>query len=283
MLRAPITSLAIVLALVLAGCNDRDSVKVPAQPSNTSQVAALPADRELNNWLLDVCKQHKMSARLDGDWVVFSNAPVKLNAALAPERPQKTDRVILQLEFRALLPDGKLLAQPVVGWGKDRPEAIASAEASFLLGSFHAFVGAFIDPAEEHVQREQRTIGGRKRVVTFGGILTKAVGEGELTKDERWHEQLMREIDASQIPPGTHWVDVYNGRVGDHQELEIQLDNERWTEMEAKMRAAPWPYNGTFTSVRQFLIIQDPSNPTRPKTQPAKPEAAVTPHSGRPG
>jgi hypothetical protein len=271
MLRPPVTAVASLLALLLAGCNDRDLVTVPAQPSNTSQVAALPADRGLNEWLLDVCKQHKMPARLDGDWVVFSNAPVKLNAALAPETPQKTDQVILQLEFRALLPDGKLLAQPVVGWGKDRGEAIASAQTSFLLGSFHAFVGAFIDPAEEHVQREQRTIGGRKRVVTFGGILTKAVGEGQPPTDERWHEQLMREIDSSQIPPGTHWVDVYNGRVGDHQELEIQLDNERWTQMEGKMRSAPWPYNGTFTSVRQLLIIQDPDDRTRPSSPSSRP------------
>lgn len=43
--------------------------------------------------------------------------------------------------------------------------------------------------------------------------------------------------------------------------------------MEQKMRNAPWPNNGTFTSVRQFIIIQEPDDPMRPKpratTRPA--------------
>ena len=235
-----------------------------------SEVAALPADPAVNEWLLGACKQHHIDARLDGGWITFAGVPLRLSVAEAPGTKEKKDMAIVQLEFRAQLPDGRLVVQPVVGWGKDRDEAVASAEASFLLGSFHAFVGAFVDPDEEHVRREQRTIGGRRRVVTFGDILTKVVGERPDPSDTRWHGQLMKELDAANLPPGTHWVDVYHGQVGEKQELEIQLDSRRWTEMEDKLRAAPWPNNGTFTSVRQFIIVQDPVDPTRPTTRPAR-------------
>ena len=80
------------------------------------------------------------------------------------------------------------------------------------------------------------------------------------------------------LPAGAHWVDVYNGIVQGKQTMEIQLDGERWDEMERRMRGAPWPNNGTMTSVRLFLVIQEMDDATRPKKRPTT-RAATTRHA----
>lgn len=210
---------------------------------------------------------------MEGDWVAFTGTPFRMSAGIDPEdgAPDKGSAIV-QVDFRALLPDGRIIVQQVVGWGDDREQAIASAEASFLLGSFHAFLGAFVDPAEEHVISEERTIGGRKRIVTSGGVLAKTLDKSGMPEHGGWRSRFLEELDRSDLPPGTHWVDLYHGYAGDQEQLQIELDNERWTEMEQKMRDAPWPRVGVYTSVRQFLIIQDPDDPTRPKPRP-KPQS----------
>ena len=262
--------LAVVAVVLTSGCKDRSANRnAPAPPPSVQPDVA--GDPKINNWLLQTAQAHNVPAELAGDWVAFTGTNVRMNGSVAPADPnaKSSDTKIVQVNFRVLLPDGRMVVQPVVGWGKDEDEAIASSEASFLLGSFHAFLGAFIDPHEQHVEQEQRTIGGRRRVVTYGGVLTKTMGgETQPVQDRRWHDQLLRELDAAALPPGTHWVDVYNGFVKDRQELEIQLDNERWTAMERKMKDAPWPRAGMFTSVRQFIVIQDLDDPMRPTIRP---------------
>jgi hypothetical protein len=187
-----------------------------------------------------------------------------MSAYVVDGKPQ-TDLVVLEVHFRALATTGKLVNQQVVGWAKDRDAAIASAKASFLFGSYHAFLGAFVDPDEQHVKSERRTIGGKPRIVTFGDVLTKTLGDKPPNDDRRWKTQVLAAVDALDLPPGLHWVDVYNGMIGDKQEIEIQLDNQRDATLENTLRAAPWPNNGTFTSVRLLMIIQDPDDPTRPR------------------
>ena len=283
----PRTLLVLATAFIIAlplGCKDDSRNKpapAPQESSTGAAAAAEPADPEVNAWLLETARSHKLQAEQARDWVTFKGTNVAMSASVLggyeAESKKPDETVILQVNFRLRLPGGQVVVQPVVGWGRGRDGAIANAEASFLLGSFHAFLGAFIDPGEEHVQQEERTIGGRRRIVTQGGVVTKTLGgAGPATResggdstppeeDKRWRDQFLRELDAADLPAGTHWIDVYHGSIDDKQEMEIQLDNQRWTEMEDKMRTAPWPRAGRFTSVRQFLVIQDPDDPTRPK------------------
>ena len=274
-LRPPAACLFAVL--LLTGCSD-ESAGTNSAPAPAPVGPPLVVTPEVNQFLLEVATEHHLPARLEGDWVVFDGSPVRINGGVAPEEGgEPKEIVILQVDYRLRLPDGRVVVQPVVGWGEDRGKALTSSQASFLLGTFHAWLGAFVDPGEEHVESEKRTIGGRERVVTYGDALTKVLGGQEPPKGARWKEQFLAELEKSSLPPGLHWVDVYNGYFEEKQELEIQLDNERWTAMEQKMRGADWPKAGQFTSVRQFLLIQDVDDPTRPKQRPqTKPTTAAT-------
>jgi hypothetical protein len=267
-------SWAIVLVMLAAGCKKPASKAVGGPGSGTRAggggSAELTGDAEMNNWLAEVLQGHGISARVESNWVSIEGTPVRVNGQVTSVNESRTSFATVQLAMRLMLADGRVVGQPVVGWGKDRSEAVADAEASFLLGTFHAWLGAFIDPAEEHAGREERVLAGRKRLVTLGDVVMKSFGEAQPKDDRKWRERLMGAIDRSGLTGGAHWIDVYNGLIEGKQELEIQLDGVRWTEMEERMRAAPWPNNGTFTSVRLFLVLQDPDDPTRPATRPVR-------------
>jgi hypothetical protein len=271
---SPAKWLVVLVTLVSAGCSD-DSGGGAGAPATGPSPAARPAvDRAINQFLLQAALDHHLAARMEGDWVVFDGCPVAISAGASPEQGGK-DMVIVQVDYRVRLPDGRLVVQQLVGWGDDREKAVATSEVAFLLGTFHTVLGAFVDPAEEHVQKEKRTIGGRERVLTLGDTVTKVVGGGSdeahnKPQNEQWSEQLLSELTAAPIPAGAHWVDVYNGFVDDHQEIEIQLDNKRWSDMEQKMRGAHWPKAGRLTSVRKFIVVQDADDPTRPKQPPRR-------------
>src|SRR4051794_25470672 len=86
----PIVLPLLLLVLLPGGCDTPDDlVKPKAGGANAPAAAAedvvamaesLPADLGVNEWLLDVCKQHGFPARLDGEWVAFEGSPVRLGA-----------------------------------------------------------------------------------------------------------------------------------------------------------------------------------------------------------
>jgi hypothetical protein len=237
-------------------------------------------DPGVNAFLLDVIQRHQISAHAEGSWVVIDGSPIRVNGAVQNGKSDRPDFASVQLEMRLLLPDGRVVVQQVVGWGNDRQAAINHAQASFLIGTFHAWLSAFVEPEDEHLRPAERVIAGRKRLLTVGDTLTKSAGGQKVVDDRAWYEQLLRELDRNDPGEGTHWVDVYHGAFQGKQEMEIQLDNARWSAFEEKMRAAPWPDNGTFTSVRQFIVVQelnDPMRPThRPTTLPSTAPAATS-------
>jgi hypothetical protein len=253
----------VLIAVALCGCDQPSSSAPVTTPKARPSV---PSDPQINQFLLDALHNHHFAAHIDGPWVVLDCAPICMNGEISSKSQQGR---IVQLGMRLLLPDGRTIQQPVVGFAEDEQRAIDSAKASFMLGTLHAWFGAFVDPQDEHVAYETRDIGGWKRIITWGDVVGKSMGTTQPSFDNRWRDQLVKEIDAARLSPGTHWIDVYNGMIKENQELEIQLDNQRWTDMEAKMRKAPWPTNGYFTSVRVFLIVQDVGDPTRPTTRPA--------------
>jgi hypothetical protein len=289
---------ALALLVVAVGCDRKTSGSSASSSNGTTahrhQAAAEagpPVDVAVGSFLFDLVRRHGLAAHQDRGWVVFEPSGVALGASDHPTEPGDGGgkMVIVQLDFRTRLPGGQEVVQEVVGWGDDRDAAVKSAEVSFTLGTFHALLGAFVDPDEQHVVSERRTIGGRPRVVTYGDILTKTLGGDDAggkaptsrpaaDENEAWHRPFLAALDASALPPGLHTVDLYNGMIGDKQEMEIQLDHRRWAEMEATMRNAPWPRHGGFTSVRQFVVIQDVGEGTR-----ARAGAKINGASTRPG
>jgi hypothetical protein len=268
MRRMFVAMLTLLTLTAAAGCERDNSTPTPAGASSSAVPSPEPADAALNAWLLEVLKEHNLPARVVGEWVEIGDGSVRVNGSVHGDDDTSGGTTILQLAMRLRLTDGRLIVQPVVGMGKSRDEAVAQAEASFLLGTMHAWLAAFINADEEHVQPEKRTVGGKPRLVTLGDVVTKAIG-GQPKDDFKWRDQLLAEIESTDLAPGAHWIDVYHGIVsGEKREMEIQLDNARWTEMEQKMQNAPWPDNGQYTSVRLFLVVQDLDDPTRAKIRP---------------
>jgi hypothetical protein len=252
-------SIITLIAVLISGCGE--STERPPAAAESPEPTADPA---VNRWLLDAAKEHGIPATIAGNWVQFTGRPVRMNASVSGESSEHPGNSIIQVEFRLRWKDGPTISQPVVGWAEKRPDAIANAQGSFLLGSFHALLGAFVDPKESHVVAKELTIGGKKRIVTFGETLTKTMGQAK-PPDNKWHDELMAEIQKTPLSGGLHWIDVYHGWITDHAQLEIQLDSQRWNDMESKLANAHWPRTGQFVSVRQFLIVQDPDDPTRPQ------------------
>jgi hypothetical protein len=271
--------LPILLAGVIFGCDRNASAPAPV----TSQVPApVRNDAEITDMLLRLVRGHNLPASLENGWVRIEGTPVRMGGGIqgGNEGGEKKS-VIVQLAMRLALDGGLQIEQPVVGFGDNRAAAIEHAEASFVLGTFHAWLAAFVNANEDHVRPQERTIGDRKRLVTQGDIVMKALGE-QPKDDHRWRDQLLAAIDATDLPRGTHWIDVYHGVVkGEKHEMEIQLDGQRWNAIEEKMRDAPWPDNGTFASVRLFLVVQELGDPTRPKRVATTSPAATSSETPR--
>lgn len=261
---APATRVIVVLLAVMAfgGCKKQSTVSRPVSPQ-------LHGDAEINKWLAEALAAHQIPAHVAGDWVVCDDRRVSFNGELSDDRAAQNGHIV-QAEMRVRIGDSPTITQSVVGMGKDRAAAIENSKASFLLGTFHCWIGAFVDANDEHVVRQEWTINGRKQMVTLGDVVTKSAG-GEPPEEDGWRQELRRRIEASDMLPGVHWVDVYHGQIKNHGvEMQIERDGVRWMEMEQMLRDAKWPFNGTFTSVRLFLVIQDEGDRTRPASRAAK-------------
>lgn len=252
-----------LIAVCLTGCDRKVTPSAPASPP--AAVPELPADREINEWLLKVFLGHQVPASIQGNWVVFPNTATRINAAVSASNPNVKDAVILQIDFRILLPDGRQILHPCAGWADSRAAAIASAEASFLTASFHPILVAFFDADDPHQRPETRTIAGRERRVIEGDILTKVMRDQEVPRNSDWTRQLGTALDRLQLTGGVHVIDVYNCFTGESQMLEILVDGRRCTALEQDMLAAAWPKAKPFVSVRQLTIIQDPNDATLPR------------------
>src|SRR5262245_18456574 len=112
--------LIILLAAVASsGCKKESSTV--SSPGATAAPMTMPVEQRVNEFLLDAAHRHKLDEKMDGDWIVFSPAGVKMNAGIGgdPTKPDKPDSDIVQVDFCLLLPDGRMVVQEVVGWAKD--------------------------------------------------------------------------------------------------------------------------------------------------------------------
>src|SRR5687768_10465769 len=188
----PIVLIAsLLLALMGAiGC-ERDEAST-APPAAAPAAPAMPADAEINSWLLKILVDHGLPARVVGDWVEVGDGSVRVNGLV---EDVGSDGTVVQLAMRLRLADGRVVVQPVVGMGDGRAGAVAHALESFLLGTLHAWLAAFINADEEHLRPERRTIGGRERLVTQGGVVTKSFGK-QPNDDYKWRDQFFAALDA---------------------------------------------------------------------------------------
>jgi hypothetical protein len=165
----------------------------------------------------------------------------------------------LQIDVRLGLGDGRTLIESVAGFGTEDGPAITDGLKSFERATLPVLLAAFFD--QPHVAiRERWEVGGRKRVVAVGEVTTRfgfpLDAEGE--PDIRFFDHFKRHVEQQPVPPGTHWVRLYQMQHdGKSMCNEVLLDNDVWPEMQTVMESFDWPVSEKTYDVRVFLVMRD--------------------------
>ena len=238
-----LSRLLVVFGGGLAGCTQ----------DQTTPDDAIPApDPAVHRMVAQSAASHGLTTREENGWLLIGESALPLRIASSPIGEGETT---VQLTVIARIPDGRLLVRPVIGYGTNREEAMASAQADFLLGTFHTLTAAFCNDPTNQVERVAKSVGGQSRNLYLGNTVAKTNAEAPSIQHGPWREQFFAALEQQALPPGTHWVDVYHGYFGEEEVLQIDLDNAPWPAMQSAMAGAPWPKAGDFLGVRQLIII----------------------------
>jgi hypothetical protein len=170
---------------------------------------------------------------------------------------------LVQLDVRLGGFDGdRVLIESICGFGPD-----VNAQASFVVqafanASFHVFLPAFFGRPPCHgTERETWTVGGGPRAV-YAGLITTIFGypppKADGMPDLGFYPAFIERLKTYPLPPGTHWVRIYQMRFkGQVLSNEVLLDNAPWAEMQGLMAEQPWPVAEKPYDVRVFLVIKD--------------------------
>jgi hypothetical protein len=232
----------------------------------------VPADGfrpQLNDILGQLFRAHGVECAIAGDSLTFPSFPYRANAEIVREiiNPRA---LILQLDVRLVLEDGRTLIESTAGWGTEVNAAVRLALEQFSSGTFHVLLAALFGcRCEGYADQEERLIGGRLRHVTTGNLTTagqvpeSAPGQADL----RWVASVREFLSTKSLGSGTHWLRIYYCHSqGTALECEVLLDNHPWPELHAEVAALDWPRSDGYYSFRWFQVIQDAESalPVRP-------------------
>jgi hypothetical protein len=212
----------------------------------------------INGVLEQLFQGHGVETVRDGEYIRFPAYPeMWANGELFREYEPA-----IQLDVRLGLADQRVLVESTGGMGDGQNTQIGNALQKFADSSFHIMLTAFFGLPECHgTQQLEWEIGGRKRVVSLGlvtswfGFPPGADGQPDL----RFFDHFERHLRAQPLPPGTHWVRLYQMRFrGEDMCNEVLLDNDPWEAVMAGMAEFDWPVSENPYDVRVFLVIRDP-------------------------
>jgi hypothetical protein len=222
-------------------------------------IMSVPGSVDAVNGVLEqLFRGHGVETVRDGDGLRFPAHPALWgNGELFREF-----EVAIQFDVRLGLADGRVLIESTGGLGDSQDAQIQNALARFADSSFHILLTAFFGLPECHgTQQLEWEIGGRKRVV-YLGLITSWFGyppgaDGQ--PDMRFFDHFERHLQAQPLPPGTHWVRLYQMRFrGEDMCNEVLLDNAPWDPVMTAMAEFDWPVSENPYDVRVFLVIADP-------------------------
>lgn len=206
-------------------------------------------------YLQEMYEGHGASAHWVDNWIIVDGGKLLTRVSIVKFN-RHGNQFVMQVDFVTALPAGEQIIESFAGIGADRLSAMRDACASFSDATFHALITAILDRSCTHAEREQWHIGGKERVVTLGMLRTRGT-----LPSESWpaiFQAIQSQVEKCDIPAGLHWMRYYYCHIPDDQPvIEVLLDNEMNTEMQAQMEHFPWPASDTFYSARLFFIIQD--------------------------
>jgi hypothetical protein len=174
---------------------------------------------------------------------------------------RSNDRIV-QLDVRLGGFDGdRVLIESIAGFGPDLNAQANFAMQAFANSSFHVLLPAFFGRPPCHgTERETWTISHPRAV--YAGLVTSVFGYPPPKPDGMpnldFYTAFIKRLETSPLPPGTHWLRIYqmrhNGAVLSN---EVLLDNTPWEEMQTFMAEHPWPVAEQPYDVRIFLVVKD--------------------------
>ncbi|MCP4216704.1 MAG: hypothetical protein GY765_18785 [bacterium] len=215
-----------------------------------------PGDPGVNGFLKNLFDSHGVKAEIANGCVVLKNGPLKINGAIVNET-KHPNVLVLQLDIRFWTQTGNVILESFAGIGKNKEEALESALQSFTVNDFHVMLAAFFQPDDQHIDVGELEIAGTKREVIFGNIGVRGKPP-ELVPGGNWFSQFEKQLKASRLTGGLHWIRFYYGHMGGKTiQCEMLLDNKLWKPMAGEMLKLSWPKSDDFYSFRIFVIIKD--------------------------
>lgn len=221
-------------------------------------VVPVPGSTERINQVLEALyRAHGIDVVREADIVRFPARPEMCTNGEAFDMGTVAGQIDVRLEIAA----GRVLCESFTGIGDTHDERTNDGLLSFTRCSFHVLLAAFFDlPANDHVEREEWVIDGRRRTVYLGNIATRfGYTQGDDQQpDIRFFQHFQRQLEAQPLSPGTHWVRLYHmHHRGENLSNEVLIDNNQWDALQHAMAAYPWPASEQTYDVRLFLVIRD--------------------------
>lgn len=208
----------------------------------------------------ELLTSHGLETQRYNEWVLPEGDLPALRALYFPPDPGCATG---QVDFEVLLDAERSLRiiESFAAYGETPAAAVGLALEAFCRNTFHVLLAALWPHAdcthEEQTETETWSIQGRAWRATLGSYFIRNYETSDgIEIPQQLMDTLQHAAEARDFEPRVHWVRVYyfNHR-SNGPTVEVLLDNEPWTELEARIRALPWSQEPTY-SVRTFLIIQ---------------------------
>lgn len=212
-------------------------------------------DGELHNEpLAELLRAHGVESRASDGWLLLPEG--QRARALVWDHSGGADVVMVQLDVVLELWTGRWIVESCAGYGGSRAEAVAVAFDSFAQSSLHPMLVAFLHTDHE-VVRDAWEVDGVTRAVTIGDVAVRGRSPGGTGLSLTWFHALERNIKASSMPEGTHWIRLYHAQHdGNVVASEVLLDNVPWDVMNRAMEGVEFPKGQGFFSIRLFIVLQ---------------------------
>jgi hypothetical protein len=221
-------------------------------------VTPVPGSIERINQVLEgLYRAHGVEAVRQGDVVRFPAHPDLWTNGEAFDHGTRAG----QVDVRLGVDSERALCESFAGLGDDLDQRTNDGLLAFTRCSFHVLLSAFFgSPSNDHAGREEWVIGGAARAVFLGNVTSRfGLPPGaESAPDLRFFDHFQCRLNAQPLPPGTHWVRLYQMRFrGESMCNEVLLDNAMWPAMQEAMTAFDWPVSEQYYDVRLFMVIRD--------------------------
>lgn len=261
--KAMIRKLISSMICLIFGCGDN--------VSDTVEKATSKPTLTLQQMAIQLLEAHDIAAHANGDWIAIQGSEVLTQWKLASEREVQAGQWSVQLDTLWVLADRRLLVESVAGIGPSRSAATVDALDNFSKSSFHVLLRALLDAPCDHAQpAESWEISGTPRMVFPSDLVSRGnFPQDAIEAVQDWCDLVVKEIQKSSLPNGTHWIRVYMAQMNDQvMQLEVLLDNEPWHEIKPRLIQIKPPKQKDFYSIRLFWVIRDSMDPTRPASTP---------------